>query len=161
MLTFDPRKKEVLLPEGVETLSYKDLERKAITLQRELIEERKRAGEKNPEAVPVISRRTNEVRWFNLSPNYQGSLQLAESLLVGKWRLASKEEEAAAIQEQADAKQKTVQAAASKVAMQHAAALAGAMAAQHFNAPAPVAPVAQPVQPIPQSAEAAKPKNSK
>jgi len=158
MLIFDPRKVDVTLPEGVHALSYKDVEKRAQNFQREIIAERTGKGEKAPELVPVTNRKNGEVRWFNLRPEYPGSLNLAEAMLYGQWRVATKEEEAAAIQLQVDAKNQTMAAAAAKLAVTQAASLAGALAAQTINAQA-AATAAATTPPATQSAEPAKAKH--
>lgn len=131
-LVFNPTAKEADVSSADIVRSWKEVERKAETLQRDLIAKRREAKAKNPECVPVVHRRTGEVRFFNLAPNYQGSLQLAESLLTSQWRLATPEEEAAEFKRQEEERNKRVFAKAGEAAMKQASILAGQMSQEQL-----------------------------
>ena len=86
---FDPKSLELGAPTELDT--DKEFELHAMKVANQIIEERRHAGEKNPEMVPVVLRKNpTDVRRLNFSPsNFAARQALAETLVDGRWRLAT------------------------------------------------------------------------
>lgn len=96
-LLFNPHKKTTDHADMEVIPDWKAVANRAAKFREEVVAARRARGCPAPESVPVYRRKTGEIRWFNFSLRYQGSLNHAESCLRSEWCLATDEEEAAAI----------------------------------------------------------------
>lgn len=92
-LVFDHKAASPTAQQGVEMRDWKQMAARCRDIREQVVRERREAGEIYPDMIPVVSRRTGELRYFNFDLKYPGSLNHAEALITGLWRLATKEEE--------------------------------------------------------------------
>lgn len=92
-IIFDPTQKDTEMKNATQVSDQKALGKKMFAFAIETVSARRARGCKDPEQVPVYHRLSDEVRWFNFSPKYQGMLNHAEACWTGSWRLATDDEE--------------------------------------------------------------------
>ena len=132
-MLFNPRARDQAVQDGRSVGSWKEVQKAALKFRNEIVEERRVAGAKTPDIVPVAHRRTGEVRWFNLANEYAGWLNHAEACLRGEWRLATPEEEQGELAKIAAARQAATDAKLAKLAEAHAQSALAAFARQHIQ----------------------------
>lgn len=134
-MLFNPRMKDQAVQDGRPVGSWKEVQKAALQFRDEIVAERKARGERTPELIPVVHRRTGEVRWFNFAPNYAGHLNHAEACLRGEWRLASTEEEKAENERIAASQKAAMDAKLAKLAQVQMQGALAALANQQLTNP--------------------------
>ena len=143
-LVFDPKAVSPLVQDAENLDDWKQLAARCKDTRDKIVSERRAAGEVNPECVPVVHRKSGQVRFLNFDLRYAGSLNHAEDLLKGRWRLATKAEEQEEYEHQAAARRGVAAArigeAMNAVGKEAAAQVAKATETAVANATANLAP---------------------